>query len=373
VTPRLPRAAALLGGLVAAVALAGPALAAEPARVCAVADPRLDEVSGMVATPAGLAVVNDGKFGTSVLRIYVLNQACQVSRVVTDRGFDPLDPEDLARTPDGAFWVGDLGDNDRERATVAVDRISPGGGRGTTFRLTYPDGAHDAEALLMQRDGTAVVVTKELSGVARVFASARPLTGAAATVALRDAGSVTVAATSTPGGPDIGGFASVLVTGGAVAPDGRRALLRTYTDAYEWDVPDGDLARALTSGSPRRTPLPDEPQGEAITYTADGRGYLTLSEGRDEVVRRWTPAAAPPGASTSAPAATAPAGEPSRAGGPAGSGWTGGPLATVLQAAAVVGLALLVFGVVALFRGRRRARRRAAAPAGGPGRGRTDI
>ena len=50
-----------------------------------------------------------------------------------------------------------------------------------------------------------------------------------------------------------------------------RVALRTYTAAYEWDVPDGDVVKAITTATPRITPLPDEPQGESIAYTADGR------------------------------------------------------------------------------------------------------
>ena len=73
-----------------------------------------------------------------------------------------------------------------------------------------------------------------------------------------------------------------MVTGAANAPDGRRVVLRSYADAFEYDVPDGDVVKALTSGTPRITPLPDEPQGESITYSRDGRSLLTVSESADQ-------------------------------------------------------------------------------------------
>ena len=69
-----------------------------------------------------------------------------------------------------------------------------------------------------------------------------------------------------------------MVTGAAISPDRTRVALRTYTAAYEWDVPDGDVVKAITTGTPRLTPLPDEPQGEAIAYTVDGPRFLTLSD-----------------------------------------------------------------------------------------------
>src|SRR5690606_36109612 len=69
-----------------------------------------------------------------------------------------------------------------------------------------------------------------------------------------------------------------VITGGAVSPDGSRVVLRTYADAFEFDVTDGDVPGAITNGVPRVTPLPGEPQGEAITYTPDGSLFLTVSE-----------------------------------------------------------------------------------------------
>src|SRR3712207_6972861 len=54
---------------------------------------------------------------------------------------------------------------------------------------------------------------------------------------------------------------------------GGKVVLRTYSDALEWDVSGGDVLAALT-GKPRVTPLPDEPFGEAITYSRDGKSLL---------------------------------------------------------------------------------------------------
>ena len=58
------------------------------------------------------------------------------------------------------------------------------------------------------------------------------------------------------------------ITGAARSPDGKRIAVRTYADAFEWDVQDGDLVKTLTTGTPRMTPLED-PFGEAIAYSTD--------------------------------------------------------------------------------------------------------
>jgi hypothetical protein len=77
---------------------------------------------------------------------------------------------------------------------------------------------------------------------------------------------------------DLSTLGEMMVTGAATAPDRGRVALRTYTAAYEWSVPDGDVVRAITTGPPRITPLPGETQGEAIAYGADGGSFLTVAD-----------------------------------------------------------------------------------------------
>jgi hypothetical protein len=68
-------------------------------------------------------------------------------------------------------------------------------------------------------------------------------------------------------------------TGGAVHPAGHGALLRTPTHALFYAaVPDQSIADALV-GVPCAVPIADEEQGEAITWTPGGGGYVTVSEG----------------------------------------------------------------------------------------------
>ena len=52
----------------------------------------------------------------------------------------PLDPQDLPVGADGTIWVGDFGDSDGTRSSIAVHRIAPGTTSATPSRMTYPDG-----------------------------------------------------------------------------------------------------------------------------------------------------------------------------------------------------------------------------------------
>ncbi|SFT65664.1 hypothetical protein SAMN05660657_02183 [Geodermatophilus amargosae] len=268
------RVPAVLLGLGLALLPVVPASAEEPAAPsvrCQVTDPRLTELSGLVDVGDRMLAMVDG--GDQVA-VHVLDGACQVVDVTT-AGLDPYDPEDLGVGADGTVWFADTGDNNATRATVALIALRPDGVTAL-YRLTYPDGPHDAEALLLAPDGTLYVVTKEVLGASHVYRPAAPLVDGG-TVPLVDVGTVTFTLTGTPGGP-VGRAGQLLVTGGAVARDGSRIALRTYTDAYVWPLAGSDVPAALAA-EPVRIALPDAPQGEAVSFTADGSGLLVAGEG----------------------------------------------------------------------------------------------
>jgi hypothetical protein len=263
------------GGALGAILVLGCPLpasaeAAGPAAQCQITDARLPELSGLVAVDDQFLAMNDGGDQVSV---FLLNATCQVTDVHT-AAVDPYDPEDLAVAADGTVWLADTGDNKAIRSTVALIALRPDGST-SLYRLTYPDGPHDAEALLLAPDGTPYVVTKEILGASGVYRPAAALVDGG-TVALAKVAAVNVTFTGTPGGP-VGQAGQLLVTGGAVARDGSAIALRTYTDAYVWQLSGSDIPAALAA-APTRIPLPDSPQGEAISFTADNRHLVVASE-----------------------------------------------------------------------------------------------
>jgi hypothetical protein len=293
--------AAADNGSAAAPSAAPPATAAaKPVTRCTVTDARLPEISGLVVVGDKMLAMNDGGDRVSV---YLLDSACRVATVHT-AGVDPYDPEDLAVGRDGTVWLADTGDNRTDRPTVALIAVRPNGTTGV-YRLTYPDGPHDAEALLLTPDGTPYIVTKEVLGASGVY---RPLAKlvSGGTVGLGKVSTVNVTLTGTPGGP-VGRAGQLMITGGAIAADGSRLALRTYTDAYVWPMSGSDVVAAL-SAHPIRIPLPASPQGEAISFSADGKQLVVASEGLPSAVT-VVPVPAPPAStsSTAGPVAGAPA------------------------------------------------------------------
>lgn len=313
---------------------------ADPDVRCTLDDPRLAEASGLVAGPPGAyAVVNDSGNPSTVYR---LDDSCAVvgETEVPDRG---RDVEDLARGADGTLWLADIGDNDRERRTVAILRVGPGGDE-TITRLTYPDGAHDAESLLMPGDRRAVIVTKELSGRSGVYVADEPV-GDGGTGTLRRAGEVVVP------GEAMTSLGAGAYTGGALSADGRVVALRTYADAWLHPAPGGtatadDVVAALRA-TPVRVPLPDEVQGEAVAFAPDGTLLATGETPRDGPP---APLHAVPGATAlvegAAPPSSSPAPVADRAGLPE-------PLASIGVVLVVAVGAFALVAVVAVVRRRR--------------------
>ncbi|WP_246080555.1 hypothetical protein [Modestobacter altitudinis] len=266
-------------GLVLAVLPVAPAAAeaadaapyGQPSTLCEITDPRLPELSGLAGAGETMLAMNDGGDRAEV---YVLDGSCAVGDL-RSADVDPYDPEDLALGSDGTIWLADTGDNNQTRDTVALIGLRPDGS-STLTRLTYPDGPHDAEALLLAPDGTPYLVTKEVLGASTVYRPDAPLADGA-TVPMSEVLRLGFTLTGTPGGP-VGRAGQLLVTGGAVSPDGQRIALRTYTDAYVWPLAGSDVAGAL-GGSPARVALPESPQGEAITFAANSRDLLVSGEG----------------------------------------------------------------------------------------------
>lgn len=246
--------------------------------------PGLDEVSGTAFSGGVLHVQEDS--GSEAV-VTALAPDGSVLRTIELPGVELVDAEDMAAGPGGALLLADVGDNDADRPSVALVRVAPEG-EVERFALTYEDGPRDAETLLVHpRTGQVLLVSKAVFG-SGVYAAPVPL----ADGVLTRVGDLDLGPTDTPGGPGIGAVATVLATGGAVSPDGRRVAVRTYTDLHVYEVPGDDLVEALAT-PPVVLALPETRQGEAVTWTADGAAVLVTSEGEGAPVQRVEVPAAP--------------------------------------------------------------------------------
>ena len=174
---------------------------------------------------------------------------------------------------------------------VAEPALAPDGTGGTLagaerFTLRYPRGPVDAESLLVDpRTGDLFVIDKTTSGTATVFRAQSTKLVDGADVTLRKVASFALAADS-PDAP--AGLPGSVVTGADVSPDGNTVLVRTYRHVLAFARPKGQDLAAAFGVDPCRAPESPERQGESVGFTADGTGYVTISEGEHAAVNTFT-------------------------------------------------------------------------------------
>lgn len=240
------------------------------------ADPKLTESSAVVVSrkhPGVLWTLNDSGNAPDLFATDTTGRA--LGRVPVDAR--NVDWEALAPgpCPSGAcLYIGDIGDNAERRKTVTLyqlpepDPAEQALRRSRALIFRYPDGAHDAEALIVTPDTAAWIITKGRSGGVRVYRLGPE--------AWRQEGTATAALVQTlPILPTEG--VRELVTDAALSPDGRHVVVRTYATLYflTWE---GDRLLPDMPRPPCRV-WGAEKQGEGIAWLNERRLVLTSERG----------------------------------------------------------------------------------------------
>lgn len=191
-----------------------------------------------------------------------------------------------------AVYIGDIGDNPSSRedirvVVVAEPSVSPTQAPveaeldpAAVLELTYPDGAHNAEMLgLDPVTGDLIIVTKDGSGATAVYRKPAPHIDATST-------ELEFVAELQFGTAPLSGNSST--TGGDFSVLGDQIAIRTYSDLYLWRRDQSDSLAETFATEPCDLEPPSERQGEAMTFTADGAGYVLVSEGQGQPIS-YTP------------------------------------------------------------------------------------
>jgi hypothetical protein len=165
------------------------------------------------------------------------------------------------------LYVGDIGDNEARRKRITIYRLpEPDGASGSAsvadvFHATYPNGPHDAEALLIGADGRIHIITKGETGPVALYRFPAQLKSGA-TVTLERVG-------SGAGKAD----AKSRITDGAVSPDGQWAALRTKSALTFYRTADLLAGQWRAANRVDLTSL-KETQGEGLALGADNTVFL---------------------------------------------------------------------------------------------------
>jgi hypothetical protein len=274
-----------VGGLLRAKA-AEPAAEAPPGRIAygrprelaRLANRAVDESSGLACSRRQPGLFWTHNDSGDDARLYLFDSAGRDLGCCLLAGVTAWDWEDVASfTWQGKPYllVGDTGNNGLAadvhmlhlveeppidaQGRVAVDRVPV----VETIFYGYEDDHRDCEALAVDpTDRTILLATKQLGLRGYVYALPWPeVETKKALVARR------IASTPVP-----------LVTGMDVSPDGRRAILVTYGDAFEYERRADEPWADAFSRTPRKIAMPLRVQGESICYGPDGKTLYLTSE-----------------------------------------------------------------------------------------------
>jgi len=253
-------------------------------------NPSLDEASGLVASRKNAGYLwshNDSGDGS---RIFLLDGYGKGKREFKLQGAENRDWEDMGivSETDGSatLYLADFGDNNAVYSSYAlywckepvVDANTPlmnTISQVSKLTFTLSDGARDMECLLVDQKTKDVFIISKRETNKRLYkipASSLVAGGTAKAEFVREL------AFSKPLSTDSRFVTAAYITGGSISSDNSEILVKNYYEVYYWKRKTGESISDALSRAPKTVPYKMEPQGEGITFAADGNGYYTISE-----------------------------------------------------------------------------------------------
>ncbi|MFL5320336.1 MAG: hypothetical protein ACJ790_11820 [Myxococcaceae bacterium] len=242
----------------------------------------LPELSGLAASHKHAGVFWAENDSGNALELIGIREDGSVVAQIPLTGATNTDVEDISLGPcangsaDTCVYLSDIGDNNKVRSSVAIYRLKEPDTLDNTPRavdvlaFTYPDGAHNAESFIVDpKNAQLYVLTKAAGTLGDVYRLDN--------LAVGQSGSATkIASVTAPNNSD------QISTAADVHPSGERILIRTYSHLWELRSPGALTVETVWTAQPVEIPAAVQPQGEAVSYLADGRGYLLGTEGVGE-------------------------------------------------------------------------------------------
>jgi hypothetical protein len=231
----------------------------------------LEEASGIADSRlnAGMLWVQEDSGNPPELSL--LSHQGQLVKTIPVKGALNTDWEDLALAagPDPALrylYIADIGDNDQKRDRINILRAPETAASASeilveTFPVRYEDGAHDAEAIIVEPGSLDVYIITKRDARSGVYVVKYPYSTSTVNIATK-AGEL----------PYSG------VVSAAILSDGTGVAVKDYlTIRYYTRLP-GEKISTVLAKSFITLPYQLEQQGEAICFSNDGKYYFTLSE-----------------------------------------------------------------------------------------------
>lgn len=169
-------------------------------------------------------------------------------------------------------YVGDIGDNHAIRDHIRIYRfpepskVTPGSYiklKADELKLQYPDGARDAETLMLDPISKQLYIISKREKEVTLFKTK---------LLFNDGDKATL--------EPLIQLPYTWVVSGDISKDGHHIVIKTLTKIYYWHRNKGESVEEAMKKPAKELPYVVEKQGEGITITPRNNGYVTISEGK---------------------------------------------------------------------------------------------
>ncbi len=251
-----------------------------PVELSQIQDDRINESSGIAASiryEDAFWTHNDS--GDSA-RLFLISKEGRTLAVVSIKGASAVDWEDIASFEFGGeafILIADAGDNAKRREDCALyvipepeirfdaqaeEAVSIEVQPDSRIRFRYEDGPRDCEGVAVDPGERAIYLVSKHPEESRIYSMPIPPKESEE--------------------PNLARFIAALKFRHAnamdISPDGNRAVVLTYDDAYEFSRENGETWGQAFSREPRIIKAPVRKQGESVCYGPDGKTLYLTSE-----------------------------------------------------------------------------------------------
>jgi hypothetical protein len=237
---------------------------------------KLKEVSGLEASIANKGLLWTHNDSGNDPEIFLIDNKSNIRQTYVLDGIGNRDWEDitLGPGPDSSknyLYVGEIGDNLAAHSYKLIYRFEEPVFKGEdekvhiadfevlTFKLA--DSNKDTEALMIDPNTKDLYVISKWNQPVDVYQIKYPYS----------AGDTLIA-------QPVSRLDLTKVTAADISADGSEILVKSYKHVFYWKNNNGLSIPELLKQPPQKLNYEEEPQGEAITWAADGSGFYTLSE-----------------------------------------------------------------------------------------------
>ena len=232
----------------------------------------IDEVSGIADSKLNPGFLWAQQDGGNQAELFLISYNGNVQKKMHIKSAQNRDWEDMALGAGPVagvnyIYIAETGDNNASYTNYSIYRFEEPSITTDTVSIfdkinfQYPDGAHDAEAILLDGNTKDIYIITKRDVKSKIYKLPYPQSTSSTSVAV-EAGELSING----------------ITAAALSSDGTEILLKTYTDVYYWKRKNNESIIAALKRDAITSGYVTEPQGEAICFKNDNTAFFTLSE-----------------------------------------------------------------------------------------------